>query len=562
MNRRKYLYTAAYTAGAFFGARCMVFGMLCPVGSAYLALSVGDKGLWLALPAAALGTLTRHREVYSWGYICAYVLLGLVNIAVMYFKKEVDLGLRSAVGGICSFLGGLVYAASNNFGVYYVLLALLQGVLTVLLTAVFSEGVEYGTRKRSTGAVSLALLTGFVCGGMEGISLLGIPAVVIGITCFLPFLTADYVTEGENVRFIKQGIISRLGSFSDAMDTLSRAVGEIAGDKNDGSMLGRELSEISRLTEELSCSIKNGMDIDRGTGRRVCECLKKEGIPFEGVVAYGKGSRMCVEITKKQRENCERCTRNIVSRLNRGLGIRLTKSECIHRGDMCTMLLRSERPWRIAACASTRKRDGSSVSGDSHILTELKSGRYMLALSDGMGSGDMARAESAASVELFEDFMEAGFECDTALERINSLMLIKGGGEDIFATMDVCTVDLYTGKAEFIKTGGMPGFIRGKKGVRLVGNGGLPIGIIEKMNRERIHIKLEDGDIIVMVTDGVTEAAPCEVGKEGWLSDIIEKNASLPVDGIAEKIIEEAVEAQKGRINDDMTVIAAKVWKT
>lgn len=535
--------------------------MLCPAGSAYLALSIGDKRLWLALPAAVIGALTRQREVYAWGCICAYVLLGLVNGFLLYFKKEIGQGVRCAAGGVCSLLGGLVYASCYDFGIYYTLLALLQGVLTALLTAVFGEGLEYGARKRSVGAVSLALLTGFVCGGMEGISVFGIPAAVIGVTCFLPFLTADYVTEGESVGFIKQGAASRLKSFSEAMDRLSRAVSEITGSEREGGMLGRELSELSRLTEELSASIKNGMDIDKATGRRVCECLKKAELPFEGVVVYGKGSRMCVEITKKQRESCERCARNIISRLNRELDARLAKSECVHRGGMCVMTLRKERPWRIAACAAARKREGSSVSGDSHLLTEIKDGKYMLALSDGMGSGDEARAESAASVELFEDFMEAGFECDTALERINSLMLIKGGGEDIFATMDVCTVDLYTGKAEFIKTGGMPGFIRGKKGVRLVGNGGLPIGIIEKMNRERIYTRLEDGDIIVMVTDGVTEAAPCESGKEEWLSELIEKNAKLPVDAIAEKIIEEAEKAQQGRIKDDMTVIAAKVWK-
>lgn len=561
MNRQKNIYTALYTVGAFFCARCMVFNMLCPVGSAYLALSLGHKRLWLALAAATVGVLSRRKEVYVWGYICAYVLLGLVNSALVYIKKEENNVFSALAGGFCALIGGIVYASGYDFVVYYVVLGILQSVLTALLIWTFREGIEYALHKRDTGAISLALLVGFACGGMDGISFLGIPISVLGITCLLPFLMAERVTENDSLLHIKNGISSKLWSFSDAMDRLSRAVSNTSkGDKN-SKMLSNELDELSKLTSTLSYDVKNSVNVNSSMSKRVCQCLKKEGVAFESAVVYGRDRTMSVEVTKKQRESCERCTRNIVAKLNRGLGIRLTKSKCTHKDGFCTMELHSERPWRIAACAAVRKREDSNVSGDSHLLTEVKEGKYMLALSDGMGSGDEARAESAASVELFENFMEAGFGSDAALERINSLMLIKGGGEDIFATMDVCMVDLYTGQANFVKTGGMPGFVYSRGGIRLVGNGGLPIGIIEKTYQEKIHLSLKDGDIIVMVTDGVTEAASCEVNKEQWLSELIEKNAALPVETLAENIIEEAERVQQGKIRDDMTVIAAKVWR-
>jgi stage II sporulation protein E len=192
---------------------------------------------------------------------------------------------------------------------------------------------------------------------------------------------------------------------------------------------------------------------------------------------------------------------------------------------------------------------------------ELGRGKYMLAVSDGMGSGGRAKEESAASVELFESFMEAGFQRDAALEQINSLLLMNADNEDIFATLDICNVDLYKGTAEFVKIGGMPSFICGDKGVRLVGGGGLPIGIVDRTETESTQLKLEDGETIVMVTDGVTEAAPCAIGKESWLAKRIDENRELPPEGLCEKITQLAIQASGGCVKDDMTVLVAKIWR-
>lgn len=185
----------------------------------------------------------------------------------------------------------------------------------------------------------------------------------------------------------------------------------------------------------------------------------------------------------------------------------------------------------------------------------------MLALSDGMGSGGKAKEESAASVELFEDFMEAGFERDMVLEQLNSLLLMKAGGEDIFATLDICNINLYDGSAEFVKIGGMPSYLITEEGVRMIGGGGLPIGIMDSAESNSTELRLSDNDIIVMVTDGVTEAAPCLLGKEKWFAQVIEKYSDLQPDKLCDKLLEEAVKAGKGRIRDDMTVIAAKIWR-
>ena len=76
-----------------------------------------------------------------------------------------------------------------------------------------------------------------------------------------------------------------------------------------------------------------------------------------------------------------------------------------------------------------------------------------------------------------------------------------------------------------------------------------------------MELKLESGDTIVMVTDGVTEAAPCAIGKENWLARLIDKNSALSPEKLCEKILDEAEAASGGVIKDDMTVLAARIWK-
>jgi stage II sporulation protein E len=310
--------------------------------------------------------------------------------------------------------------------------------------------------------------------------------------------------------------------------------------------------------------LMNELVPDSEAGKLLAEQLKALGIRFSGVLVYKHSERYEVRIIRRIGGNCAFCRHRIISEASKVLGVRMTAASniCSRDGDSCILKLYEEHSYHISVYAAAKKRDGSLVSGDSHTFMELKYGTYMLALSDGMGSGGKAKEESAASVELFEDFMEAGFERDVALDQINSLLLIRAGDEDIFATMDICNVDLYSGNAEFVKIGGMPSFVAGKSGVKIIGSGGLPVGIVDKPELQSEEIKLASGDAIVMVTDGILDAAPCAIGKEKWLANVIAKHSSLSPEALCEKILEEAKKADFGIVADDMTVIVAKVWKT
>lgn len=100
---------------------------------------------------------------------------------------------------------------------------------------------------------------------------------------------------------------------------------------------------------------------------------------------------------------------------------------------------------------------------------------YHVCVSDGMGSGKQAQAESTLVVDLLEKLLEAGFSRESALKLMNSAMVISAG-EESYSTVDFATIDMYTGELELAKTGAAPSFIKSGKKVSVIENESLPAG--------------------------------------------------------------------------------------
>ena len=178
---------------------------------------------------------------------------------------------------------------------------------------------------------------------------------------------------------------------------------------------------------------------------------------------------------------------------------------------------------------------------------QLPDGLYMAALADGMGHGDEARRESRAAVELMEDFLLARFEPEAALNGVNDLLLSRGG--ECFSTMDLMLIDLAHGTLKAMKIGAVSSFVRRGRRVIEVGGDALPMGIVEKVKPSVTQMQLQDGDVLVLLSDGVLDAVD---GDAAWLQNEIQAiDARAPAQS-ARRLIERA--AQAGHHPDDMTV--------
>lgn len=205
-------------------------------------------------------------------------------------------------------------------------------------------------------------------------------------------------------------------------------------------------------------------------------------------------------------------------------------------------------------------KDGAAVSGDSFSFMEKEDGELVLSLSDGMGSGERACKESEMVVDLLERFVEAGFTKDTAIKMLNSAMVIHGE-DDQYSTVDISSIDLYTGEVSFYKIGASATFIRHKNGgVECLLSTSLPVGVRFEIEIEKAKKQLADGDFLVMITDGVLEYLHTEKPEE-MLEEMISSITTNHPGLMAKKILDQVMVYTGGEVRDDMTVLAAAIWE-
>lgn len=221
-------------------------------------------------------------------------------------------------------------------------------------------------------------------------------------------------------------------------------------------------------------------------------------------------------------------------------------------------VLLTETPlWAVESGMAACGVDGSRENGDTYWLGQLADGRYLAALSDGMGHGALARQESGQTVTLLRLCLEAGYTRAQTLTAVNGMMLLASRGER-FSTVDLVTIDLWTGQATLDKLGAAASrLLRGRSMTELTGDA-LPLGILETVDSRTCMLRLHAGDELVLMTDGVEDAF---AGKTE-LDDAIRDATSEPsAQAAADRLLRMAREAQGGR-KDDMSVVVLRMSKT
>lgn len=202
-------------------------------------------------------------------------------------------------------------------------------------------------------------------------------------------------------------------------------------------------------------------------------------------------------------------------------------------------------------------KETEKLSGDSYGFCEDEKGRFAILLSDGMGSGDKAMADSELVIELSEKFLEAGYPLEKTMKLINSA-LVSGIENKNMSTLDICDINLHTGDCSFAKVGATVSFIKRDNFVDKIVAGNLPLGIFVDMEPDIIRRSLTAGDYIIMLSDGVLEGLGQVIGEDG-LYDFLCAMDSLPAKEMANHLLNYVIRVCNGKIRDDMTILVAKV---
>lgn len=215
--------------------------------------------------------------------------------------------------------------------------------------------------------------------------------------------------------------------------------------------------------------------------------------------------------------------------------------------------------YQVLYGVSKLTREEETVSGDNYICRQEGEGKFVMCLSDGMGSGMDACKESEVVVELLEQFLDSGFSQETAARMVNSALVLKGQ-EGMFSTVDICAVDLYTGICNFLKAGASATFIKRDHWVESISSESLAVGLMQQLDYDTASRKLYHGDYLIMMTDGVLDALPLEREEETMKEIIMDIQEETPKE-ISRGILERVLGYSDYRAKDDMTVLVAGVWR-
>ncbi|PAD80861.1 stage II sporulation protein E [Niallia circulans] len=294
----------------------------------------------------------------------------------------------------------------------------------------------------------------------------------------------------------------------------------------------------------------------------ILEAIQEFGIHIENVEIYSlEQGNVDIDITIPYNTGYGECEKLIAPMLSDILGetIIVNKEEVSeYSKDYSHATFRSAKAYTIETGVAHAAKDGGFISGDSYSTIELGLGKYAMAISDGMGNGKRAHVESEETLQLLQKILQSGIEEQVAIKSINSILSLRTTDE-IFSTLDLAMIDLQNAAVKFLKIGSTPSFIKRGSKVMKIQASNLPMGILQEFDVDVVSEQLKAGDLLIMMSDGVFEGPKHVENFEIWMKRKIKELKTENPQEVADLIMEEVIRSRLGLIEDDMTVLVAKI---
>ena len=318
-------------------------------------------------------------------------------------------------------------------------------------------------------------------------------------------------------------------------------------------LIAEEVSGVSEILRELALESGALLKYQSRLERSLSENLMKRGLIASEVLIYGENERLTVSMIMTMKEFSLPV---LFSVLNKTLGLQMALAEKSNiTEDKTYLVFKRAAEYDADFGIAKAVKDGSTTSGDTHSVIRISDEKFLVALSDGMGSGKEAETVSSVSLSLIESFYKAGMRSDLILNTVNKLLSVNT--EDNFTALDVAVIDLKNHSSDFVKYGSPYGFIISDGRVRIVEANSLPLGILSDLKPSVCSAEISDGDMILLMTDGVSDA----FGSSGDIIDYIRLVPALNPQSLADDVLNKAIELSSGEKKDDMTVLCVRIFK-
>ncbi len=319
------------------------------------------------------------------------------------------------------------------------------------------------------------------------------------------------------------------------------------------AIISKEAEGVAEILKGLALESGTQLKYQSKLEKTLSEELFKNGFLVSEILIYGEEKRINVSLILNMKEFNLHNLQSIIGK-NLNTSVILCEKTNINE-EKIYLSFKRRVEYDAVFGVSKVKKDGSEVSGDTHSVLRISDEKFLVALSDGMGSGEKAETVSSISLSLIESFYKAGMNSNLILSTVNKLLSINT--EDSFTALDVSVVNLKDRKVDFIKYGAPYGFIVNEGAVKIIEGNTLPLGILEELAPSVAQTDVYDGDMIVLLTDGISDAFGSSSAIIDFLRTVPAKNPQT----LTNQLLAKAVSLTGGKHNDDMTALAVRIFK-
>lgn len=322
------------------------------------------------------------------------------------------------------------------------------------------------------------------------------------------------------------------------------------------SVVAGQFSGLSQILKDLSTEFDEYISYDTDSSLRICQELKNIGLSVVSCSCPIKRKNiMNVEIEVIANKDCKVMQSDVLRLVCQSCG-RIFEKPCItYIGDRIRLVFTQKARFAVDVGTCQHTSSNAELCGDSIEYFNDGLGHFVAVLSDGMGTGGRAAVDSNMTTSIMSKLCRAGLGYDCALQIVNSALLIKSEDESL-ATLDLLSIDLFTGKAKIMKAGSVLTYFKRNSKVYRKDMSSLPIGILNGVNFASEDVLLEVGDIVVMISDGAV------FNDDKWLENLIKDWSTSGTQDLAQAVVEEAFKRRSNTHDDDISAIAMRITES
>ncbi len=318
------------------------------------------------------------------------------------------------------------------------------------------------------------------------------------------------------------------------------------------ALLASQAQGVSEILKNVALEQSQPLQIHTKKEKALSVAFLKAGVVCTEIMLYGQEEDVTLSLITYGKTDVKKIAAVAKSVLAQNLII----SKKIHLSrDKCCFILRKKPIFDAAFGVATRTKLGENACGDTYSVVKIDEKRFMVALADGMGSGQYAQKISSCTLSLLESFYRAKMPPPLILSTVNRLL--NFGQEESFTCVDIGIVDLDSGSLDVVKIGTPSAFILSEKSMQILESASLPLGILDSLRPSCASYTLKENEVLLFVSDGVS-------GAFGGANNLCELIKSAPIANpqlLCDYLLDEALSRYEGIAKDDMTVVAVRLFK-